>query len=458
MGIRSAPEIWEAALGELQIQVSKPNYRTWLEKTIGLIYQDNQFVVGVPNTFVAEYLDKNQRSLIEKTLIGLTSPDTKVAFQVNGRHKNATDATEGEIAAIKTDSSTFNPKYIFDSFIEGKSNRLAYSAALAVAQTPGRGYNPLFIYGGVGLGKTHLLYAIGQAALANHIQVICVSAEQFTNEFINAIHERKTRAFRSKYRSAGMLLIDDIHFISGKQQTEEGFFHIFNELHNSGRQIVFTSNHPPKALRLLDERLRSRFEWGLIVGIKPTDFETRLAILQAKAELREANIALDVLEFIANQAQRNIRELEGSLNRVIAYSRLLGVLPTIEVAAQALEDIADKETASEASITPGIVIETVAASFQLAPEDLKGRKKDKETALARRLAMYLIRQETNCSLAQIGKVLGGRDPSAVTNAHKKITSDINTSPYLRRKINDIEQRMNPKPGKAVSPKKQSTKL
>ena len=448
MGTRSAQEIWDTALGELQIQVSKPNYRTWLEKTAGLNYQDNQFVVSVPNTFVAEYLDKNQRSLIEKTLISLTSsPDIKVAFQVDGRYKNSSGAYGVEwknFPAKQTCSPRLKPNYVFDSFIVGSCNRLAYAAALGVAQNPGHTYNPLFIYGGAGLGKTHLLHAIGHAALASNIQVICVSAEQFTNEFINAVRERKTEEFRNKYRSIGMLLVDDIHFIIGKEQTEESFFHTFNELHNANRQIVITSDRPPKSMSLLEERLRSRFEWGLIVGVKPPDFETRLAIVQDKAKQGEVNVALDVLEFIAWQNQQNIRELEGSLNRVVAYAKLFRASPTIELATQALEDITGKENSS-VSITPSLVIEAVAGSFQLAPLDLKGNRRDKETNLARRVAMYLLRQETNCSLAQIGQELGGRDPSAITNAHKRIASDFDTNHYLRRKILDIQKIINPKP-------------
>jgi len=448
METRSAQEIWDAALGELQIQVNKSNYRTWLEKTVGLSYRDNQFVVSVPNSFVTEYLDKNQRSLIEKTLIGLTSsPDIKVVFQVDGKYKNSSGGRGAEwknLPAIQTYPSRFKPNYVFDSFIVGSCNRLAYTAAQRVARNPGCSYNPLFIYGEVGLGKTHLLHAIGHVALASNIQVICVSAEQFTNEFINAVRERKTDEFRNKYRSIGMLLVDDIHFISGKEQTVESFFHTFNELHNANCQIVITSNQPPKSISLLEERLRSRFEWGLIVDVQPPEFETRLAILQANVKRRGINVTLDVLELIAQQIQQNIRALEGSLNRVVAYAELFRASPTIELAAQALKDIASRECKG-GSITPSLVIEAVADSFQLAPVDIKGRKRDKETTLARRVAMYLIRQETNCSLAQIGQELGDRDPSAVTNACKRIAGDIDANHYLRRKILDIQQRINPKP-------------
>ncbi len=446
MGDRSAQEIWEAALGELQIQVNKPNYRTWLEKTIGLSFQDNQFVIGVPNTFAAEYLDQNLRSLIEKTLVGLTHCDAEVLFQVDAHHQDTPHSygsREGIPLATQASPPRFNPKYTFASFVAGDSNHLAYTAAQGVAENPGHSHNPLFIYGEVGLGKTHLLHAIGHVALASHMQVLYVSAEQFTHEFINAIQQRKTEEFRNKYRSVDMLLIDDIHFISGKEHTEESFFHTFNELHNANRQIAITSNHPPKSIPLLDERLRSRFEWGLIAGIQSPDFETRLAILRAKAEEKGVAVTQDVLEFITHRSQHNIRELEGCLNRVIAYAKLVRALLTPEIAAKALEDIADKEP-KNALITPSLIIEAVANSFQLTPPDLKSRKRDKETALARQVAMYLIKQETNYSLAQIGKELGDRDHSTVTHAYGKIAGDIDASPSLKRKILDIQQRISPK--------------
>jgi len=437
MGAKTPQEIWEAALGEIQVQVSQPNYRTWFGKTTGLSYQENQFIVGVPNAFISEYLDQNQRSLIKKALICLTSPDIQVVFQVNGKnHSSATPSTE---RLKSTSAPRFNPNYVFASFIEGSNNRLARAAALAVVQNPGSSYNPLFIYGGVGLGKTHLLHAIGHEAVANHIPVACVSAEQFTNEFVIAVRERKTEEFHSKYRNAGMLLIDDVNFFGGKEQTEESFFHTFNELHNANRQIVITSNCSPKAMPRLEERLRSRFEWGLIVDIKPPDFETRLSILQDKARQRKVDISADVLEFIARQVKRNVRELEGSLNRVIAYAKLLRAIPTVDLADQALEDITGKEP-QRAATTPNILIDIVADCFQLTPADLRGQKRDKETALARRVAMYLIRQETSYSLAQIGKELGNRDAAAVANACKKVASDITSSRYLKRKVSEIQQK------------------
>ena len=238
MESRSAEEIWETALGELQVQVNKANYQTWLEKTTGLSYQRNQFVIGVPNTFVAEYLDRNQRSLIKNTLIGLTRRDIKIVFSVDGTEETSPasyESSETNLPARRINSSNFNPKYTFNSFVVSNCNNLAYASALEVAQKPGQSYNPLFICGGVGLGKTHLLHAIGHTALTNNIDVRYVSGEQFTNEFINAIRGKSTEEFRNKYRNAGMLLVDDVQFINGKEQTQESFFHTFNELHNSNR-------------------------------------------------------------------------------------------------------------------------------------------------------------------------------------------------------------------------------
>ncbi len=435
MEARSAQGIWEAALGELQVQVTKPNYRTWLEKTVGLSYEDNQFVIGVPNTFIAEYLDQNQRSLIEKTLIGLTRPGIRVHFRVS-------PGPEGQ--AKPAFRPGYNSRYTFDSFVVSNSNRLAYAAALSVAENPGRTYNPLFIYGGVGLGKTHLLQAIYHLALAKDMRALYVSAEQFTNEFITAVRGKSTEQFRGKYRSVDMLLMDDIQFISGKEQTEESFFHTFNELHNANHQIVITSDRPPKSMPHLGDRLCSRFEWGLIADIQPPSFDTRLAILQAKAEQEKVEVPLEVLEFIAGRIQQNIRELEGALHRAIAYAKLFRALLTPELAAQALEDITPKR-AKITPITPAQVIEKVADSFQLTAPDLISRKRDRETALARQVAMYLIKQVTDCPLAQIGQELGGRDHSTVIHACQKIASDMDNNPYLRRKIADIKQGIYPKP-------------
>jgi len=427
MEARPAQEIWETALGELQLQVTKPNSRTWLEKTTGLSYENNRFVVGVPNTFVAEYLARNQRSLIEKTLIGLTHPGIEVHFQV------ASEAA----ATGQTTGPGGNARYTFDNFVVSQSNRLAYTAARSVAEKPGASYNPLFIYGGVGLGKTHLMQAIYNLTQTENIKALYVSAEQFTNEFVSAIQTRSTAEFRRKYRHVDMLLIDDIQFLVGKEQTEESFFHTFNELHNANRQIVLASDRPPKSLPDMGDRLCSRFEWGLIADIQPPDFDTRLAILKAKAKQKEIEVALDVLEFIAQRIQQNIRELEGSLNRAVAYAKLFGAILTPELAARAVQDITP--ASNKTAIDPELVMKVVAERFQLTPADLTGRKRDRATALARQVAMYLLKEAGNCSLAQIGLEFGKRDHATVIHACRKITSDMDNDPHLRRQVLDLQK-------------------
>ncbi len=443
MEARSPQQIWEAALGELQIQVNKPNYHTWLKKTTGLGYQDNHFIIGVPNTFVAEYLEKNQRSLIEKVLTGVIHNEVKVHFQVDASHQSEPLSDGGRARTTPAQQASlplFNPKYTFDSFVVGSCNQLAYAAALGVSQNPGHSYNPLFIYGVSGVGKTHLLQAIGHQAIANNNKVLYVSAEQYTNELMTALRERKTEDFRNKYRSADMLLVDDVQFFIGKEQTGENFFHTFNELHNANHQIAITSDRPPKSITQLPERLRSRLEWGLATDMQPPDFETRLAILQNKTKQEGTNVCPDVLELIALQIQQNIRALEGALNRVVAYAKLIRTTLTRELAAKALNDVADSESKT-LPVTPCLIIEAVVNSFQLTPTDLKGTKRDKATVLARQVAMYLIRQETNCSLAEAGKELGGRSPATISHSYQKIAGALNSSPSLQRKVFEIQQQI-----------------
>jgi chromosomal replication initiator protein len=426
MELGSARDIWEAALGELQVQITKSNYRTWLAQTIGLSYQDNQFVVGVPNTFVAEYLESNQRSLIEKTLIGLTREGVRVLFRVSAEPRPAT----GRKAPSVKDSQ----RYSFDNFIVSENNRLAYAAAMNVAEDPATSYNPLFIFGGVGLGKTHLLHAINNMAQAYHRRTLFVSAEQYTNDFVSAVRSHSTEEFREKYRTVDMLLMDDIQFISGKEQTEESFFHTFNELHNANRQIVVASNRLPRSVSEKDQ-ISSRLEWGLVASIQPPGFEGRVAILKAKAAEERETIPQEVLEYLAHQVQSNIRELEGCLRRAIAYARLLGDLLTPELAARAMEDIAGNKTGRD--VTPTLVLEAVAGSFNVTTDDLRGRKRDRGTALARQVAMYLLKQATACSLAEIGLEMGNRDHSTVIHACRKISQDLDNDPRLKHRIDEI---------------------
>lgn len=437
---KPAQHIWEAALDELKLQVNKPNYRTWLSKTQGIGYEKDRFIIGVPNTFVAEYLDKNQRSLIEKVLGGVTDEDVRVQFRVNGHHsvKSTSKSRSKPIAAEQTSMPLFNPRYTFENFITGSSNQIAFTAAQSIAQNPGAGYNPLFIYSGSGLGKTHLLHAIGHKALENNLKVLYVRAEEYTNQLMQSFKDKRTEEFRNRYRSVDLLLLDDVQFFSGKAQTEENFFHTFDELYSGDHQIAITCDQPPKSLPSFQGRLRSRFEGGLITDIQEPDFDTRLAILKAKVIQKDLNISLDVLEMIALQMKQSIRSLEGSLNRVVAYSALLRTMITPEVAAHALKDLSGTETPA-VPMSPSIILEAVVESFQLTPSDLRGRKRDELTALARQVTMYLIRQETSCSLSEIGRELGGRTPATVSHAYQKIAEDINNNPSLRRKVFDIQR-------------------
>ncbi|MBI2851947.1 MAG: chromosomal replication initiator protein DnaA [Chloroflexi bacterium] len=440
---RTPQQLWEATLGELQLQVNKSNFHTWLKGTVGLRQQEEKLVVGVPNTFVSEYLERNLRSLIEKAITQLTCHSLQVQFEVNSTAAAISFRGESRRKAISPQQGAlplFNPKYTFDSFVVGNGNQLAYAAALGIAENPGYSYNPLVIHAGPGLGKTHLLQAIGNFALSHGLRVLYVSAEQYTNELLTALREKKTEEFRSKYRSADMLLVDDVQFLSGKEQTGENFFHTFNELHNHSRQIAITCDQPPKNIPSIPERLRSRLEWGLITNIQPPDFDTRLSILQTKAKEKGADVSSDVLELIALQIFRNIRALEGSLNRIIAYAKLIRSKVTRELAAEALRDITGNE-AKAPPPTPALIVEAVVSSFQLTPADLKSRKKDETTVLARHVAMYLIRQETDCSLAEVGRELGGRSPATVSHAYQKIAEDLNTYPSLQHKVFEIRQKL-----------------
>jgi len=438
MTTKSAQQIWKTALGELEIDVNRPNFRTWLDGTVGLSFRDSEFAVGVPNTFVAEFLERNLRSLVEKVLTGLTNSEVKVHFQVAAGETG--NADEAGVPGRSKPLSLFNPRYTFDTFVVGSSNQLAYAAAQKVVENPGKVYNPLFIHGPAGMGKTHLLHAIGHAATAEGLDALYVSAEQFTNELVSAIRGGKTEEFRRKYRSVDILMVDDVQFFGGKERTRENFFHTFNALHAANRQVAVTCDCPPQSIPQIQEQMRSRLEWGLVTDLQPPDFETRLSILQAKAKREGVDIMPDVLGLIALQIKENIRRLEGSLNRIIAYARLMKTLITPELATRALSDIASKEPA-QALLTPPQIVETVASSFQMPLSELRGRKRDGATVLARQVTMYLMRQETECSLAEIGRELGGRSPATISYAYEKIANNISNDPHLRRQVFNIQQKL-----------------
>jgi len=446
--LKSAQEIWQAALGELQLQVSKPNYDTWLKDTTGVGCHENIFVVGVPNVFIAEWLKNRLYSLIKRTLTGITGKSIDVQFAVRSpsqgiRLTTAYEADGGTSSKLKEPikAPNLNPKYTFDTFIAGETNRLAYAAALEISEEPGYRYNPLFMYGDTGIGKTHLLHAIGHAAKANGFRILLASAEQFTNQFIIALKNNKIDAFHQKFRSADFLLIDDVQFLIGKAQTQEYLVHIFNDLYDKNCQIVVTSDRPPKALSSVAKKLRSRLEGGLIADLGPPDLETRLSILKSKAKQLNMSIPPDVSQFLATQFQHNIRELEGALNRVLTYSRLGGTKLDIHLTTQALADIMPKDSQQATVFTPKLIMTAVANYYDVDLEALTGKRRDRKTALARQVTMYLLREQNHCGLAEIGKMLGGRDHTTVLHGYEKIAAEIDVNPQLRNSIEELQQKL-----------------
>jgi chromosomal replication initiator protein len=445
-----ADEIWQAALGELQLEMTRATFETWVKPTSLMSYEDGRFAIAVPNAYAQEWLQNRLLSTVKRVLTGITGRSVEVKFVVwnreeqqeavallNGMDHNPQHNGNGYTNGRMLQASGLYPRYVFDTFVVGNSNRLAHAACQAVAEKPAAQYNPLFLYGGVGLGKTHLLHAIGHVAADNGLQVLYVSSEEFTNELINAIRAQNTSAFRDKYRTIDVLLVDDIQFIAGKESTQEEFFHTFNALHGNGKQIVMTSDRPPKALITLEDRLRSRFEWGLIADIQPPDLETRLAILRDKAESHGVVIPGNVLDFIARQVQSNIRELEGALNRVLAYARLTGSPLTPELAASALADL----MARPATVTLDELVMTVADFYGISRDDLLGRGRNRELVHPRQVVMYLAREELQLTLPQIGESLGGRDHTTVIYGVDKINQSIDSDDSIRREVLAIRERL-----------------
>lgn len=443
-------KIWEAALGELQLQVNKPNYDTWLKDTTGISYKEDVFVIGVPNVFIAEWLRSRLYSLIKRTLTGITGKTVDVQFAIRPTspsiHLNpAYQADGGTSSKLKepTAATRLNPKYTFDTFVVGEYNRLAYASALEISEEPGRRYNPLFIYGDTGTGKTHLLHAIGHIVKAKGLNILVASAEQFTNQFITALKNNRIDDFHRKFRSTDFLLLDDVQFLSGKAQTQECLVHIFNDLYENNCQIVVTCDRPPKAISSVTKKLRSRLEWGLVADLGLPDLETRLAILKVKAKQLNMSIPPEVLRFLATQFQRNIRELEGALNRVLTYSRLSGTKLDLHLTTQALADIMPKDSKQEAILAPKLIMATVANYYGINLEGLIDKRRDKKTALARQVTMYLLREHNHCGLAEIGKILGGRDHTTVLHGYEKITAEIDVNPQLHNSIEEIRQKLRP---------------
>ncbi|MCF0147848.1 MAG: chromosomal replication initiator protein DnaA [Clostridium sp.] len=441
--------LWEKTLNIIKGEMSEVSFNTWIKSCEPISISSNTIKISVPNSFTQDILEKRYKDLVVNSIEAACSKVYNVDFIVASdiqeadekEEKNTQNDDKSSVNVNDEMSSTLNPKYTFDSFVIGNSNRFAHAASLAVAEAPAKAYNPLFIYGGVGLGKTHLMHAIGHYVLQNNsnAKVVYVSSEKFTNELINAIRDDRNEEFRNKYRNVDILLIDDVQFIAGKERTQEEFFHTFNELHDANKQIILSSDRPPKEIPTLEDRLRSRFEWGLIADIQAPDFETRMAILKKKADVEKLNVANEVMVYIATKIKSNIRELEGALIRIVAYSSLTNRPITVELASEALKDIISNK--QNKNITIDVIQDVVAGYFNLRIEDLKSQRRTRNVAYPRQIAMYLSRKLTDMSLPKIGEEFGGRDHTTVIHAYEKISDNLKTDESLQHTVNDITKKL-----------------
>ncbi len=448
-------QIWQAAQEELRFQLARPGYETWLANAVLVESDGHTFTIGVPTRLARDWLIERYAAVIRETISGLLSHDCEVVITVDpaagpppDEPAPIADAPEpaygivGESAIDGSNATRLNPNFTFSTFVVGNSSRFAHAACQAVADAPGKAYNPLFLYGGVGLGKTHLMHAIGHAVREGHRRppkVAYITSEKFMNEMIGSIQSNRTSDFRTRYRSVDVLLIDDIQFLAGKDRTQEEFFHTFNALHEIQKQIVVSSDRPPKDIPTLEDRLRSRFEGGLMADIQPPDFETRLAILNTKLGPHSSLVQEDVCSFIAHKIQRNIRELEGALIRVLAHASINGQPVTLEAAQTILRDIIPVGDSTPVSIE--LIQETVAAYFNISVEEMKGKRRDKHIVFPRQVAMYIVREETESSLPVIGTAFGGRDHTTALHAIEKITDLVLEDARLQGDLRQIRQRL-----------------
>lgn len=442
---------WKATLGELELQMTKATFNTWLKDARLLTCTQDEFVIGVRNDYAKDWLENRLQDTILRTLTAIVNHPVRVRFVVwsdeiiapappvlNGTHPKS-DKTPArpllQEAANETGSLVLNQRFTFSTFVVGTSNRLAHAAALSVAENPGQTYNPLFIYGGVGLGKTHLLHAIGQKCRSDGLSICYISSETFTNDLIQSIRNKQMSQFRERYRTPDVLLIDDIQFIAGKESTQEELFHTFNDLHSQGKQVVLSSDRPPKAMATLEERLQSRFEWGLMADIQLPDTETRKAILQAKAEDHGIAVPNHVIDLIAHHVRNNIRELEGALNKVMAYAQLSGKgAVDSELVSMALADLVRRPE----KVTVAQVIDAVCGYYHVTEDALRSTSRSRTIAFPRQMVMYLARTETDSSLPQIGAFLGNRDHSTVLYGYEKIAALLESDSTARRDMLEIK--------------------
>ncbi len=446
-------ELWRSVLSEIELQVSRPNFLTWLKNSRLIESQDGLALVALPNHFTKEWVEAKYNKLILGVIRNFSDSVKKVEFIVEGSltktsrprtavPKIATEEKQLVFQELKLDPETnLNPRYTLNSFVVGPSNELAYSAASAIINSVGTKYNPFFIYGGVGLGKTHLIQGLGnkiRSAYKNEIKVKYVTSEKFTNDVVWAIRNRRVEDVKSTYRDVDVLIIDDIQFVAGKEKTEEEFFHTFNALHENNKQIIISSDRPPKAIPILEERLRSRFEGGMVADIGYPEYETRLAIIKTKLQERSASLEDQIVELIAKKVQRNVREIEGILNKLIFYQSTYGKSLDSSVAEKLILEVTEKPAPN---ISPTQLIKSVSVFFEISTSDLTGRARDKEFVEPRQIAMFLLRDMLNMSYPYIGSKIGKRDHTTAMYAWKKINEDIPRNPTLSQKISMIKDNL-----------------
>ena len=457
-------QIWQAVLGELELAVSKANFTTWFKSTSIISKSEGEFIIGVPNAFTREWLQNKYHKNISRALQSVTSERiTKIEYILKGNQINdgnlIQDIAKEPASAMKSQpvvtlnvprkngngqsGCKLNSKYVFENFVVGGNNELAHAAAIASAKKPGVAYNPLFIYGGVGLGKTHLIQAIGNHIIANHSnkRVVYVTCEEFTDDFIDFIQKGKAESttFKSKYRDCDVLLIDDVQFLSGKEKTQEEFFHTFNTLHQSNKQIILTSDRPPKAIAALENRLMSRFEGGMIADVSAPDVETRKAILEGKCQEKNVSLPNEVLNFISTNVQNNVRELEGALSTMIAHCQIHNINPTEKTAKTILANIITNP--NKKIVTPKKIINIVANFYDIPNKSIIEKNRKKEIAWPRQIAMYLMREESKTSYPSIGRELGGRDHTTAIHAYEKVKREIEKNDDFRQEAEIIKQKL-----------------
>ncbi len=441
-------ELWQAVLAQIQLQISSANFSTWFKNTQISEIKDGEVFISTPSSFVKEWLEQKYSRLILKILKSLDEKIKEVKFLIGKNEfqnpKRAVlnfDLPQLELIELKIDKETnLNPKYRFDNFVVGSFNELAYAAAKAVCENPGEVYNPLFIYGGVGLGKTHLLQAIGNEIVKKFPEkkLKYLPSERLVSQIVNAIRKKEIERFKTEIQNLDVLIVDDVQFISGKEKTQEEFFHIFNSLYEKNKQIVLSSDKPPRAIQFLTERLKSRFEGGMIADISQPDLETRIAILKEKCLEKGVNFEENILNFIASNITQNIRKLEGALNRLITFQKLTNKAINLEIAKKLLKDIL---IPVNNVITPRKIIQVTAEFYDLKERELLSNSRRKDVVKPRQIAMYLLRKELNSSFPSIGKRFGGRDHTTAIHAFEKIEKEVEKNDALRQEINLIKERL-----------------